>query len=54
MLGFKPFSQVIASIHGLTFSPQVNTSTAAYPNSGHVWIAKWDSEITTTPLTPGD
>ena len=37
---------------GSTRSPQVNTSTAAYPSSGQVCTARWDSEITTTPETP--
>src|SRR6266850_1853604 len=27
-------------------------STAAYRYSGHVWIARWDSAMTTTPLMP--
>src|SRR3990170_4781145 len=37
---------------GLIVSPQVKISTAAYRYSGQVWIERWDSAMTTTPLTP--
>ena len=37
---------------GLITSPQVKMSTAAYRYSGHVWMERWDSAMTTTPLTP--
>ena len=37
------------AIQGSTPSPQVKRSTAAYPNSGQVWIARWLSRMDTTP-----
>src|SRR5262249_30689843 len=37
---------------GWSVSPQENTSTAAYRYSGHVWMARCDSAMTTTPLMP--
>src|SRR3972149_190391 len=37
---------------GLIVSPQVKISTAAYRYSGQVWIDRWGSAVTTSPLTP--
>src|SRR5919197_968610 len=33
-------------------SPQEKMSTAAYRYSGQVWMERWDSAMTTTPLMP--
>ena len=30
------FGKYLKAVHGFILSPQVNTSTAAYPYSGHV------------------
>src|SRR5687767_8710979 len=42
----------LAATSGSSTSPQEKMSTAAYRYSGHVWMERWDSAMTTTPLTP--
>ena len=49
---FRPPAITLIAMSKSTLSPQVNKSTAAKSCSGQAWTAKWDSEITTTPLTP--
>ena len=41
-----------AASAGFRVSPQEKMSTAAYRYSGHVWMVRCDSAITTTPEIP--
>src|SRR5579885_2720177 len=48
----KLLERVLDRRLGLARLPHVKMSSATYPTSGQVWTERWDSEITTTPLTP--
>lgn len=52
MVGLKVLTRCSKILSAIDLSPQVKTSNAAYPDSGQVWMDKWDSAITTTPETP--
>ena len=45
-------ARVRQAFSGMVWSPQVKTSTAAYPDSGQVWIEMWDSANRARPVTP--